>query len=735
MQKRYIAMFSKKSVPIILILLLVCVSFLYAVKSNRKSSDNPTSKYEKILRTVTAYLEQGHYSPQRVDDNFSEKVFNKYINIMDGDKGYFLQGDVDSLRALYAKSIDDEMHGAELKSFYGISQIYTQRMTEASVLFKSILSKPFDFTVKESVDMNYDKMKFAATPDERYDRWRKRLKYLVLERYVELLDARDKNKGKDSIAPKTDQELEQQARTAIYKIMDRNFARLKSVETSDAQFNELVNCITNTMDPHTDFFPPVERRSFDELMSGRFYGIGASLSEDDAGNITIQSLVTGSPAWKSQKINAGDIILKVAQGNDTAQDLTGYAREDAVKLIRGGKGTVVKLTIKKADGSIVVVPLVRDEIVLDDTFARAAIINDGDRKLGYIYLPEFYADFEHPTGNRCSVDVAKELSYLKNQKVDGVIMDLRGNGGGSLVDVVKMVGLFIPSGPVVQVKGRNDDPQTWPDPDHGILYSGPLTVMVNEGSASASEIFAAAIQDYHRGLILGSDTYGKGTVQRELPLDPKVTGDNVAGDSALDLGSIKLTLQKFYRISGGSTQLKGVSPDIPVPDRYEYLKERERDNPDALKWDEIAKVSYQPWQPPYDVTQVKKESEDRLDRNASFKDILKNAKWIEEQNDKNYSLEIAQYRKERDELNKVYKEIDANEKLPAPLTMTMMPPPNALDGAGELADTSASKMGGAPSVRAVKNAQWLSLFQSDLELGEAVNVMNDMVRQNNVAKQ
>ena len=722
-------MFSKKSIPIILLLLLGGVSVLYAVR--KKAFDNPASKYERILQTVGAFLEEGHYSPQKIDADFSKKVFNKFINDLDGDKGYFLSGDVQSLDASYGTRISDEIHGAKLESFYAISKVYAQRLEEASAFYKEILAKPFDFSVKEDVDMNYDKMDFARTHEELYDRWRKRLKYLTLERYVDLLEARDKNKAKDSLGTKnaspakTDAELEQEARQAIFKIMERNFARLKIEETADAQFDMLVNAITNTMDPHTDFFPPVEARAFNETMSGHFYGIGAQLGEDDAGNISIVQLVPGGPAFKSGKVKEGDLIMKVAQGMDSAQDLSGYSREDAVKIIRGAKGSLVRLTLKRKDGSVSIVGLVRDEIKTEETFARSAVINEGSKKVGYIYLPEFYADFEHQNGARCAVDVAKEVANLKAQKVDGIILDLRLNGGGSLYDVVKMVGLFVPAGPVVQVRSRDDSiPSVLKDQDGSLLYDGPLAVMVNEFSASASEIFAAAIQDYHRGLIIGSTTYGKGTVQHELELDPRITG-NWPKDSTTDLGSLKLTIQKFYRISGGSTQLKGVTPDVALPDQYEYLKERERDDPNALKWDQIAKASFQPWQPGYDPEMIRRESGERLDKNPSFRDILKDAKWLSDQNDKMYSLEIAQYRKDRDALQKTYDEMDKQERLKAPLDMTPMADPV---GPGATPDTSSGVATTGFS------GAWYSGFKTDLELGEAVNIMDDMIKQGNLVK-
>jgi carboxyl-terminal processing protease len=384
---------------------------------------------------------------------------------------------------------------------------------------------------------------------------------------------------------KPNAELEKEAREKVLKIMDRTFDRYRFKFNDDEKFSYYVNAITNMMDPYTEFFPPVDKRYFDEQLSGQFFGIGASLQYED-GNIKVGSLLTGSPAWKSEQIEVGDFITKVAQGNDQPVDLTGYTVEDAVKLIRGKKGTEVKLTLKKTDGTVKTVSLIRDKIVQDETFARSTVIEEGTSKIGYIFLPEFYANFDDPTGSRSALDVAKEVAKLKQQKVDGIVIDLRNNGGGSLYDVVQIAGLFIDQGPIVQVKDRDGRPTVMRDKDGNVLYDGPLAVMVNEFSASASEIFAAAIQDYGRGVIIGStSTYGKGTVQRSIALD----GDNFLSNNS-ELGSLKLTLQKFYRINGGSTQLKGVVPDIVIPDKYEYLKFREKDNTNALKWDEIAEA-------------------------------------------------------------------------------------------------------------------------------------------------
>ena len=435
---------------------------------------------------------------------------------MDPDKNIFLQSDIKELKK-YETRIDDELHGSPIQFFTAANAIYQKRLSEVSGLYKQILANPFSYTVDETVVIDGDKLDYPANEAARKEAWSKKMKYMALERYADLLDAREQNKGTEGFVVKTDAELEKEARDKVIKVMTRNFDRLNNKFTEEERFNLLVNTIT-LMDPHTTFFPPVEKRYFDEQMSGRFFGIGASLRDDD-GSIKIATLVTGSPAWKSQQVWEMQ-IMKVGQGPEEPVDLTGFDVEDAVKLIRGKKGTEVRLTLKKGDGSVKTITMIRDEIVMEETFAQSAIITESDKKIGYIFLPEFYADWERPNGARSAMDVENEILKLKEQNVDGIIMDLRNNGGGSLYDVVQMVGFFIDDGPIVQVKDREGNPNILRDRDKSVLYDGPLAVMVNEFTASASEIFAAAIQDYNRGVIIGStSTYGKGTVQRNIGLE------------------------------------------------------------------------------------------------------------------------------------------------------------------------------------------------------------------------
>ncbi|HEX8334704.1 MAG TPA: carboxy terminal-processing peptidase [Segetibacter sp.] len=698
-------MLKRKVLPIVLVIFFA--GSFWAFKSMGEDGKS-LSQQQKILTSLAAIIEKDHYSPKQINDNFSKEIFNKFLKEVDGEKNIFLQSDIKTLRK-YETHIDDELHGATMQLLPAVNEIVSKRIQETHLLYKDILAKPFDFTVNETFVLDKDKLEWATTDAERKDRWRKKIKYLVLERYTTLLEERTANKDKKDYVVKSDKELEKDARDRVLKIMDRNYERTKVKFNDEERFNLLINTITSHMDPHSDYFPPVEKRSFDEQMSGKFYGIGASLKEEE-GVIKINTLLTGSPAWKRGEIQVGDVVTKVAQGKGEPVDLTGYFVEDAVKIIRGTKGTEVQLTLKKQDGSIKVVSLIRDEIVQDEGFARSAIVN-GKNKIGYIFLPEFYANFDDPNGARSFVDVAREVQKLKNENVDGIVLDLRNNGGGSLMDVVNMVGLFIPDGPIVQVKSKDEKPMVLGDNDKSVLYSGPLAVMVNEFSASASEIFAAAIQDYGRGIVIGSSsTYGKGTVQRNIPFGKPL--DFFTGRT--EFGAVKLTLQKFYRVNGGSTQLRGVTPDVIVPDEYEYLKFREKDNPDALKWDEIPKTSYKMWDGGIDLAAVKAASQKRVNENAAFNLIKNNAQWLAKQNDKEYHLQLEKYLAEQ-------KLIKATVKQNSTLTKLK----DSLQVVGLGVDTN--KYENVDKDKGERYKNWLKNLRTDIYLDETAKVINDMI--------
>ena len=702
-----------KRLPLLLVMLAGGIFLAFNTMGTGKKT--PPSKYERILQSIGVILTQGHYKPKDINDAFSKKVFIKFLGDLDPEKNILMQEDVNALKK-YETRIDDEIKGQPVEFFLEAGKLFNRRVDEAAKIYKEILAQPFDFTKDESIVTDPKKLSFAANKEALRESWRKRLKYLTLDRYVELQDIRDKNKGKEGFVAKTDAELEKEAREKVGKIMDRTFDRYRYKFNDDDKFNVFVNAITTTMDPYTEFFPPVEKRYFDEQLSGRFSGIGASLQYDE-GNIKIASVLTGSPAYKSGQIEVGDVVMKVAQGNEAPVELTGYVVEDAVKIIRGKKGTEVKLTLKKKDGTLKTVSIIRDEIVQDETFARSAVIDNGTSKIGYIFLPEFYADFENPNGARSAVDVAKEVMKLKAEKVDGIVIDLRNNGGGSLYDVVQMAGLFIEEGPIVQVKDRDGNPMVLRDKDKSVLYNGPLAVLVNEFSASASEIFAAAIQDYGRGIVLGStSTYGKGTVQRSYGLDPET---NFMSSNS-DLGSIKLTLQKFYRINGGSTQLKGVVPDVVIPDQYEYLRFREKYNDEAMPWDEINKANYSKWKSDYDLQSIKNMSNARIANTPSFKMIQETTEWLSKQNDKEYPLNIVKFKEEQKKIRATVKQMENLLKLEHEMNMGFLP-------------QDAQRMA-ADKDKAERYNSWLKNMSKDIYLDQAVKSINDMVNQQNLAR-
>ncbi len=695
-------------------ILLVIVAFAGAFFAFRSVHPNPVpvTQKQKLLAAIGQLLAEQHYSPKAINDDFSKQIFKKFLDELDGDKSLFLQSDITALKK-HETTIDDEIKGnAEVQFATNANAIYNKRLPEVMRLYKEILNQPFDFSKDEVFETDAEKLQYPTTEKERQERWRKRLKYMTLERYVDLVEQRDKSKI-DSIANKTNAELEAEARSKVLKAVDRMYERIKVKFTDDERFNTFVNTITNLMDPHSDYFAPVEKRAFDEQMSGRFYGIGALLSEQD-GVIKIASVVPGGPAWKSGEITVNDIIVKVGQGGkDEMVDISGYAVEDAVKLIRGNKGTEVKLTIKKNDGTYKTITIQRDEIVQDETFARSVIVKNGDKKIGVISLPDFYADFERPNGARCSEDVAREIIKLKAEKVDGIVMDLRFNGGGSLYEVIQMVGLFIKNGPVVQVRDREGKIQVMDDRDPSVLYDGPLAVMVNETSASASEIFAAAIQDYKRGIIVGStSTYGKGTVQRNVPLGN--TLDFFSGRT--EFGAVKLTFQKFYRVNGGSTQLKGVEPDVVLPDILDYYKIREKDNPNSLPWDEIKKANTINYEG-FDATiQSLKE---KVKTNPTFNLIRDNTNWLAKNADAPVQLQIDKYKEQQKLLRSTVNQINSLTKLNQEMEMDVLKPDY------DKFYNNPDKMKGE------RYKAWLKSLKSDMYIDETVKIVTDMIGKQN----
>lgn len=669
------------------------------------SSDVPKApvdeRYDRILHTVGQLLAQGHYSPQALNDQFSAKIYANYLKELDPEKVIFQNGDLKEF-SKYSSLIDDEIRQTPVEFFYKVNERYKQRLNEIKANLPNLIKKPFDFSEADSIVTDFDKRAYAANTKGQQEQWYKKMKFIALEKFIDLQDQREKASGD---APKeTDVVLETQAREFAKTTLDKSLDRLINKTSDDDRFSMFVTTITNAMDPHTDFFMPVEKRSWDERLSGKFYGIGAIIGEEN-GYLKISTVTQGGPAWKTTEVNDGDLILKIAEGDKAPVDVIGFDIPDGVKLIRGDKGTTVKLTLKKADGTIKVVPIVREELKLEETFAKSCTIKEGDHKTGYIYLPKFYTPMGDEGGRSCAEDVAKEVAKLQAENVDGIVLDLRDNGGGSLSEVVNMVGLFIPDGPVVQVKNGDGRSSFLPDEDNGkVLYSGPLVVMVNEFSASASEIFAAAIQDYKRGLIVGStSTYGKGTVQRPIPLS------RLTRDEGTDLGTVHLTIQKYYRINGASVQLKGVIPDLVLPGYYEAYKFREKDNGSALPWDEISKLSYKTWNKNLNVDQVSQRFHQRLDSTGLAEKVAQNSLWLAAQQDAPLDLNLAKYKEKE-------KTVNARAKQARELFVMK----KEMDVARVGQDPSAS------NTSVDFNTRWVNFLKKDRYLYEATRIVNDM---------
>lgn len=698
-------------------LVLAALAAFFSFKYTGSNASDAEKRSKLIIETLYKALENSHYSPRDFDDSFSVHTYNTLLNRMDYDKRFFTQKDIDVL-SKYKYKIDDEIKTGSIDFFTTFTELYDKSINTTEQYYKEILEKPFNFDIEEEYVGASDGSAYPANENALKERWRQYLKYRTLAQYVDLKnDQEERIADKDTSLKeiKTNVELEAEAREKVAKSIEYYFKRVNKLD-DEKLFAIYANSVTNTQDPHTDYFPPEDKDRFDEMMSGSFYGIGARLM-DKEGKITITAIIAGSPCWKQGDLEAGDEILKVAQGNEEPVDVQGYEIDDAVKIIRGPKGSEVRLTVKKANGAKQIVPIIRGEVQIEETFAKSAIINSKKGKIGYIYLPSFYADFYRAGGRRCKEDVALEIMKLKNAKVNGIILDLRYNGGGSLNDVVDMSGFFIDEGPIVQVKTNNSSPAVLEDRQSGILYDGPLAIMINQQSASASEILAAAMQDYKRAVIVGSNSFGKGTVQKVASLDDflKIT-DKVAAKSVDEpIGSVKLTIQKFYRVSGGSTQLKGVKPDIELPDPYMYVKIGESKQESALKWDEIAPSNYKEYSTPVDVDRLATLSKDRVNNNEVFNLIKVNAQRIKkEEDDKSHALTEAKYVEEVQEAKEISEQMEKYQERESDFVVV-----------NPKEDLTKVNM---DSTTIAQNDEWLKNIKKDVYIAETVNVVNDMLQ-------
>jgi carboxyl-terminal processing protease len=716
--------FMKYKIGIPLLIIAALAAFFSFKYINQDVSSGSDQRKALTLNAVMEVIDGAHFSPRPLDDSFSNKVFNKLIESTDFEKKIFTQEDIKAL-GKYRYQIDDEIKNTSFEFYNAYNQIFTKRTAQTEAYFKEIIKHPFTFDGNEKIQLSGDKIDFAANEKELKERWLLYVKYRVLAKFVDLKKAQEDRKARKDTATvtidtasfvwKDDVTLEKDARGKVDTNLQKYFTRLKKV-TADERFASYINAITLSEDPHSDFFPPKQKKDFDVQMSGEFYGIGAQLKEED-GKVKIASIVTGSPCWKQGDLKAGDEIIKIGQAAAEPEDIQGYEVDEVVQKIRGDKGTEVRLTVRRTDGSIKVIPIIRGKVTLEETFAKSALINTSKGPIGYIYLNEFYSNFNSADGRRSADDVGKEVAKLKNAGVKGIILDLRYNGGGSLNDVVDMAGLFVNRGPIVQVKASKSNPMILSNRSNdGIVYDGPFAIMVNQGSASASEILAAAMQDYKRAVIVGSPTFGKGTVQKQVVLDDvidPVIRLKMENKGEPSLGAFKLTIQKFYRINGGSTQLKGVTPDVILPDIYSEIEIGERKDKVALGWDEIKPANYLPYSKPVDVAKLKALSKKRVSTNPLFDAVSESSKRLKQlEEDNTVSLNEKKFRKDQEAATLLAKKIEELDK-----KVTLLDITNLKEDAGRI---------NTDSTTIKRNTDWLRLLKKDMYISETVNILEDM---------
>ncbi len=695
------------------------VALQYPNLTSLDDSDEDSEEKNRFLLTLLVQaLTQQHYQPLALDDDFAAKTFDLFLKRMDNNKRYFTQADFKKIEA-QKNLIDDQAMQGDYSFFNTAYEIFEERLKESEEISTEILKTPFDFTQKEMVELDGDKATYAKDEAEQREVWRKLLKYQVMVRLDDLIQAeekkekqsKEKKEGKTNevYKPKSVTELEVEARERVQKNQDEFFKRMYRLEKKDWR-NLYLNSITSAYDPHTEYYPPKDKENFDIQFSGQFEGIGATLQERE-GEIKVMNIVPGSASWKQGDLKEGDIIQKVAQAEDEPISIIDMPLDDAVQLIRGKKGSEVRLTVKKVDGTTKVIPIIRDVVILAETYAKSVVLEpQKGKKIGYIKLPSFYSNFQDKNGRTSSKDMKEELIKLNEANVESLILDLRNNGGGSLGDVIDIVGLFIETGPVVQVKARGSLPQVYKDNNEEVVFDKPLIVLVNEFSASASEIFAAAVQDYNRGIVVGSPTFGKGSVQNFLDLD-RVLSDEYA--SIKPLGALKLTIQKYYRINGGATQLKGVVPDIILPDMYSYIDFGEEQEPYALKWDEIKKAKYQQWSPKYKLDKVQKDTEKRILKDNIFMSIDENAKRLNKRrNETLYSLNLKEYQTLQRTLEEESKKYENLVKSDETLKITALKKDLLENKSDTIKQASFEKFG--------------KELQKDIHLQEAIRIMNQV---------
>jgi carboxyl-terminal processing protease len=686
----------KRNINIFLVSILIAFA---SCSFTSKSFDDP-DKDKLLMQLITYLLEEGHFEPKDINDTFSEGVYTSFLNQVDPFKNYFYQSDIDEFEQ-FKTEIDDQILDHEVDFFNVVYERLLMRIENSREIYKQVLASPFDYDLEETFNTEYEIKPYATSKSQMKDNWRKQLKFSTLSNYHDLV---------------TNAELEVESRASTLKSLNESASYMDDLRRDD-WLSMYINAIAEEFDPHTFYFAPQDKDRFDAQMSGKYEGIGARLQKK-MDIITITEVISGGSAWRQNKLEVGDAILEVRQEEEIeAVNVVGMRLDDAVKLIKGPKGTNVILTLKKVDGTIEDLSIPRDEIELEETYAKSTIVKKEGTTFGVINLPKFYIDFEDYNSRNAATDVKKEIERLKAEGMQGMVLDLRNNGGGSLKTVVDLGGLFIKEGPIVQVRSTGEEKEVLKDTDRSIEWEGPLVILVNEFSASASEILAAAMQDYKRAIVIGSkQTYGKGTVQNIIDLN-RMIRSNTNGD----MGAFKFTTQKYYRINGGSTQLEGVKSDVVVPDRYSYIEIGEKDQDNPLEWDEIAPANYNLWERTFDYETTIKKSKDRMNSSAEIRLIDDNARWIKTIRDKSvYTLNFSKYSQDLELSESEAKRFDALSEYQTNLTFESLPYERPLME--------------QDSVLKINRSRWHENLSKDIYMEEAINVLSDLKSSYNSSK-
>ena len=688
-----------------LLAFIMCLASCSFVSKDFDTSD----KDSLVIQLITYVLDQAHYLDKEINDDFSEKVFNTFIENLDPYKRYFYSTDIEDF-SKYKYSIDDSFKNPDLEFFELVYNRYNKRFTESKLIYSEILSNPFNFDLDELCECDFEKLNYVDNKNDLYERWRKLLKIYVIDNYHdEIKDDQRKLDEDSTFTSRSVKEIEKSVRGDLFDTMNDSYRFMQEELQRQDWLSVYINSFVSQYDPNTSYLDPESRERFDVDMSGNYAGIGARLQKK-IDKVEITEVISGGPAWRENILEKGDIILKVRQENeDEATGILGMRLSEAVKLIKGEKGTKVYLTIKKVDGSVSEISVKRDIVLLEETYIKSSIVEKNSNSFGIINIPKFYIDFDNQSNRDAAKDLRTEINRLKEEGVQGLIIDLRNNGGGALKTVVDMAGMFIKTGPVVQVKYFDKEKQILSDRDRSILWSGPLVILVNEGSASASEILAAAMQDYKRAIIIGGNqTWGKGTVQNVFPLNRMVKG-NTNGD----LGALRYTTQKYYRINGGSVQLEGVKSDINVPYRYKYLDFGEKDSENPLQWDEIEKADYSLWQSNFDFDQAIEKSKIRMQENDYLKLVDENAKWIKSiRDDKLLNLNYNKFKEEIEKNSIQTEKFKAITEYSSDYNFNSLPYEINLIA--------------ADSILGLKRKRWHTTLSKDIYIEEALNVLSDL---------